>query len=302
MDKLQALKVFTEVAKQQSFSLAAQTLDISAPVVTRTIAALESDLGVKLFNRTTRVVRLTDSGTRYLHDIKNVINNLQEAEDAARGIYAKPTGRLTVTAPVLFGEKYLVPIVSEYLATHENVSVNLVLYDRVASLLEEEIDVAIRIGHLKDSSLYATTVGEVRKIACAAPGYLARKGTPKHPQELTSHDIIFPTAFESNDIWQFSLSGKQLSVKLTPRLHCNQNAAALDAVLHGFGITRLMSYQIGEKLSQGKVQSVLTGFEEAPIPVSVVHVEGRRANAKIRTFIDLAVKRLSGNPYINPKG
>ena len=299
MDKLQTIKVFIEVAKQQSFSAAAEVLGMSAPAATRAVAELEGRLRVKLFNRTTRLVRLTESGARFFNDAERALADLDEAEAAASGVYTTPTGTLTVTAPVLFGEKHVMPIVNEYLGLHSGVSVKAMFYDRVTSLLEEELDVAIRIGHLKDSSLYATQVGSVRRIVCASPSYFKRRGLPRYPEDLLKHDLIFPTTFEGTTTWQFQNNGKKELLKLTPRLMCNQNAAALKATIEGHGITRLMSYQVGEDLERGTLQSVLTGYEEDPLPVNVVHIEGRRANAKVRSFIDLAIERLRANPFIN---
>lgn len=274
---------------------------MSAPATTRAVAALEGRLGVKLFNRTTRIVKLTASGARFLVDSEKVIEALTEAEAAATGVYAKPTGTLTITAPILFGQKHIVPIVEEYLNKNPEVSVKTMFYDRVTNLLEEELDVAIRIGHLKDSSLYAKKVGEVRRIVCGSPRYFKRYGTPKTPKDLGSHSIIYPGTFENKTEWEFQNQANNSSetVKLIPKLYCNQNAVALKAAVGGMGITRLMSYQVGEEITNGILRPVLTAYEGMPLPVSIVHVEGRRANAKIRSFIDLAVERLRSNPFIN---
>lgn len=299
MDKLQSIKVFIEVAKHRGFAAAANALGLSAPAVTRSIAELESRLGTKLLHRTTRLVRLTEAGSRFLHDMKRIVEDLEEAEDAVKGVYTEPKGTLTVTAPVLFGEKHVMPIVTEYLDQNPEVSVKTMLFDRVTSLLEEELDVAIRIGHLKDSGLYATQVGHVRRIVCGSPDYFARHGKPKRPSDLAQHNIVFPTSTGNASQWSFNNDGKKEVVKLTPRLYCNQTAAALRATLLGHGITKLMSYQVGEELAKGHLESVLTEYEQAPLPVSVVHLEGRRANAKIRSFIDLAVERLRVNSFIN---
>lgn len=300
MDKLQNIKVFIEVAKQQSFSDAAVALSLSAPAVTRAIAALENSLNAKLFNRTTRLVRLTAAGSRFLQDVSHILVELEEAEAAAAGVYTKPTGTLAVTAPVLFGQKHIMPIVTEYLDLYPDVSVSAMFFDRVTSLLEEELEVAIRIGHLKDSSLYAIPVGEVRRIVCGAPSYFERKGLPLCPADLRDHDIISATTFEHRSVWEFRNQGKKEQIKLTPRLFCNHNMAALEAAVNGQGITRLVSYQIGEELKKGSLKSVLTSYEEEVFPVHVIHLEGRRANAKVRSFIDLAVERLRSNPFLNP--
>ncbi|WP_448248843.1 LysR family transcriptional regulator [Thalassotalea agariperforans] len=299
MDKLQTIKVFIEVAKQQSFSSAADALGMSAPTATRAIAELEGRLRIKLFNRTTRLVRLTESGSRFFNDMQRIIEDLEEAEASAAGVYSTPSGTLTVTAPVLFGQKHVMPIVNEYLGLYSEVSVKAMFYDRVTSLLEEDLDVAIRIGHLKDSNLYATQVGTVRRIVCASPAYFKKRGVPKYPEDLLEHDLIFPATFESTTTWQFQNGGKKELIKLSPRLMCNQNAAALQAAIEGRGITRLMSYQVGEELEKGTLKAVLTGYEEEPLPVNVVNIEGRRANAKVRSFIDIAVERLRQNPFIN---
>ncbi len=300
MDKLHTIQVFIEVANQQSFVLASEKLGMSPPAVTRSVAALEHGVGAKLFNRTTRHVRLTESGALFLTDAKRILEELEEAEAAIKGVYTKPSGTLAITAPVLFGEKHIMPIVTEYLALNPDVSVKAMFHDRVTSLVEEELDVAIRIGHLKDSSLYATQVGQVRRVVCGSPDYFDQYGSPTHPQELKDHSIIFPTTFESVRHWPFKINGKRETIKLTPRLRCNQNSSSLRAAILGHGITRLMSYQVGEELASGTLQSVLTQYEEDPIPLNIIHLEGRRVNAKVRSFIDLAAMRLRSNNCINP--
>lgn len=299
MDKLHTIQVFIKVAKHQSFTAAANELELSAPVVTRSIAELESRLGAKLFYRTTRHVRLTEPGVLFLQDAKRIVEDLEEAEAAVKGVYSKPSGTLTITAPVLFGEKHVMPIVTEYLERHPEVSVKAMLYDRVTSLVEEELDVAIRIGHLKDSGLYATQVGEVRRIVCASRQYLEVHGVPKTPADLVNHSIVFPVTSGNLNQWSFNHKGKNEIIKLNPRLRCNQIAAALKASILGHGITRAMSYQVGEEIEKGNLQPILESYEHEPLPVNVIHLEGRRANAKIRSFIDLAAERLSGNPFIN---
>ncbi|MFC3120006.1 LysR family transcriptional regulator [Agaribacter flavus] len=299
MDKLQTIKVFIEVAKHQSFSIAAENLGMSAPAASRAIAELEGRLRTKLFNRTTRLVRLTETGARFFKDTQRILEDLDDAESIAKGVYSTPSGILTITAPVLFGQQHVMPVVNEYLSLHSEVSVKAMFYDRVTSLLEEELDIAIRIGHLKDSSLYAKKVGTVRRIICGSPSYFKKSDLPKKPTDLLDHNLIFPTTFENTLTWQFQNGDKKELIKLNPRLMCNQNAAALKAAIEGRGITRLMSYQVGEELEKGTLIAVLTGYEEEPLPVHVVHVEGRRANAKVRSFIDLAVERFRTNPFIN---
>lgn len=193
MDKLESMRVFIEAAKQQSFVAAGERLGLSVPSVTRAIASLEQKLGAKLFNRTTRLVRLTDSGARYLQDVQRIMEDLEEAEAALAGVYTQPKGALRITAPVLFGEKHVMPIVSEYLAANPAVEVTAMFYDRVTSLLEEELDVAIRIDRLKDSSLYATQVGQVRRVICGSPDYFDAHGIPESPEDLKTPQHYLPS-------------------------------------------------------------------------------------------------------------
>ena len=299
MDKLEAMRVFIEVAECRSFVAASRKLDLSAPAVTRSIAQLEKALGVRLFNRTTRHVRLTDSGTRFYEDARRILEDVDQAMAAASGSYAEPKGVLSVTAPVLFGQIHVTPILTEYLQQNPSVAVRAVFYDRVSNLLDEGLDVAIRIGHLKDSSIYATPVGSVQRLVCASPGYLKKYGTPKHPSDLTDHEIIQASTLETSTTWQFDSPQGKESVKVSPRLHCSQNGAAIAAARQGFGITRLMSYQVGEELKKGSLKRILREYEPKALPVSIIHLEGRQANAKIRSFIDLATVRLRANPYID---
>lgn len=288
MDKLEAMRVFTAVVEEGSFVDASRVLDLSAPAVTRSVARLEAALGIPLFHRSTRHVRLTDSGQRYYTHVKSILESVQEAEAAATGSYAEPSGQLTVTAPALFGHKYVTPIIAEYVMAHGKVSVNSLFLDRITNLLEDNLDVAIRIGNLADSSLFATHVGDIRRVVCAAPDYLAARGTPQTPADLSGHDIVHATAVEPLTAWAF---GKQ-KIKITPRFSCNQNAAAVKATVMGMGVTRVMSYQVAEELAAGTLQVLLEDFEPSTLPVNVVYLEGRKANAKIRAFVDLAVERL----------
>lgn len=299
MDKLDAMRVFVEVAECKSFVAASRKLDLSAPAVTRSIAHLEHALGVRLLNRTTRHVRLTDSGARFFEDAKRILEDVEQAVAAASGGYAEPKGVLSITAPVLFGQKHIVPIMTEYLQKNPSVNVRALFYDRVSNILDEGLDVAIRIGHLKDSSLYATQVGSVQRVVCASPAYLKEHGVPRYPSELADHEVIHASTVELSTTWQFESKGIKEAVKVSPRLRCSQNGAAISAAKQGLGITRLMSYQVGEEFKNGTLKRILRGYETNPLPVNIVHLEGRQANAKIRTFIDLAVARLRANPYID---
>jgi len=299
MDKLEAMRVFVEVAECQSFVAASRKLDVSAPAVTRSIAKLEHALDVRLFNRTTRHVRLTDSGVRFFEDAKRILEDVEQAVATVSGSYAEPKGTLSVTAPVLFGQIHIVPVLTEYLRDNPSVTVRALFYDRISNILEEGLDVAIRIGHLKDSSIYATQVGCVQKVVCASPAYLKKRGVPGRPADLADHEIIHASTVEPSTTWRFGAKGVREAVKVSPRLHCSQNGAAISAAMQGLGITRLMSYQVGEDFNEGSLVRILRGYESSPLPVNIIHLEGRQANAKIRSFIDLAVARLRANPYID---
>ena len=293
------MRIFVEVAERKSFVAASRELDLSAPAVTRSIAQLERVLGVRLFNRTTRHVRLTDSGAGFFEDARRILEEVEQAEAAAAGSYIEPKGILSVTAPVLFGQKHIVPIMAEYLQKNPSVTLKALFYDRISNILEEGLDVAIRIGHLKDSSLYAIRVGNVKKVVCAAPDYLEKHGMPKVPSELVDHEVIQASTVEPSTTWQFESAKGKIAVKVSPRLQCIQNGAAISAAKEGLGVTRVMSYQVGEQLKNGSLKRILRRYESRPLPVNIVYLEGRQANAKIKSFIDLAVFRLRANPYID---
>jgi len=296
MGRLHLMAVFVAVAEEQSFAAGARRLGMSPPAVTRAVAALEDRLGVKLFTRTTRYVRVTDAGQRYLEDARRIINELDEADEAAAGINAEPRGHLGVTAPVLFGKLFVIPGIVDYLQRHPDMEISAVFLDRVVNLLEEGFDVGIRIGELQDSSMKAIRVGSIRRVVCASPEYLAKNGTPKLPQELADRFIVTASAVSPVVEWKFA-DGNPVRVK--PRLTVNTNDSAIEVVLQGIGITRLLSYQIAPYLASGQLQTVLGEFEPSPLPIHVIHREGRYASGKVRTFVDLIVARLRSEKCLN---
>jgi DNA-binding transcriptional LysR family regulator len=298
MDRWQAMRIFARVAETGSFAAAGRQLGLSPPAVTRAVAALEEAIGTRLLTRTTRVVRLTEAGGRYVEDCRRILADIAEAEAAAAGAYGTPTGTLAVTASVLFGEIYVLPILTEYLDRHPAVSIRGLFLDRVVNIVEEGIDVAVRIGHLPDSGMAALRVGAVRRVVCGAPDYFARHGIPADPGELARHRIIAPTGATASLDWRFG-PGAPRSVTVQPRLACNTNAAAIAAAVAGWGITRLLSYQVAGLLAKGRLQRVLADFEEEPLPIHVIHPEGRRAAARVRGFVDLAVERLRADPRLH---
>ena len=307
MDQLHLMTVFIAVAEEQGFAPAARRLNMSPPAVTRAIAALEDKLGIKLLTRTTRYVRITEAGARYLEDSRRILGAVEQANEAAIGINSEPKGHLTVTAPVLFGQKYVMPGVVEYLNTYTETQVDAVFLDRVVNLLEEGFDVGIRIGQLPDSTLHAKTVGEVRLVLVASPEYLARYGIPQTPEALKQHTLIASSAGNMTHDWQFSglqqkqkdkQKGKQ-TIRIQPRLTVTSNQAAIDAAKAGLGIARLISYQVADELEDARLETILSDYQLPAMPVHIIHREGRMASSKVRCFIDLMAQRLREDKTLN---
>lgn len=289
MNRLHLMAVFVAVAEEQSFAGGARRLGMSPPAVTRAIAALEDRLGVKLFTRTTRYVRVTDAGQRYLEDARRIINEVDEADEAVVGINAEPRGHLAVTAPILFGRMFVIPGIVDYLQRYPDMEVSAVFLDRIVNLLEEGLDVGIRIGELPDSSMKAIRVGTIRRVVCASPVYLAKNGTPDKPSDLANHLVVAASAVSPVMEWKFA---QGIVARVKPRLTVTSNDSAIETVLQGMGVTRLLSYQIAPYLASGQLQTILSEFEPERLPIHVIHREGRYASAKIRTFVDLMVAKL----------
>ena len=296
MDRWQAMRIFVKVADTGSFAQSARQMHLSAPGVTRSIAALEALIGARLFHRTTRAVKLTDAGQRYLEDCRRILADIEEAEAAAAGSYGTPSGMLSITAPALFGAMYTLPIVLEFLDTHPAVSARTVFIDRSVNLVEEGIDVALRIGHLPDSGLTAIKVGEVRRVICGSPAYFQKHGVPSTPADLKHHRIAATTGAWASPEWRFRNDQK---VTIHAPLLCNGSEAAIAAAVGGWGLTRVLHYQIGPALVKGELRIVLGDHEEPPVPIHVLFAEGRQASAKVRAFVDLAVSRLRANRLLN---
>ena len=299
MDRLNLITVFVAVVDAKGFAGAARKLNISPPVVTRAINELESHLGARLLTRTTRVVRLTEAGGRYVEDCRRILAELAEADEAVRGMRGAPRGRLTLTAPVLFGAKFVTPIVTEYLIRYPEVSASCWFLDRLVNMMDEGVDVAVRIGELPDSSMQAIRVGRVRRVICASPAYLALHGSPQQPDELLEHSIVSASGVTPTPEWRLVQNGAPRVVKLQPRLTTTTNDSAVAAAVSGFGLTRLLSYQVAEHLQDGRLKTVLSEFEPAALPVHLVHREGRHASLKARSFLDLAIERLRANQALN---
>jgi DNA-binding transcriptional LysR family regulator len=290
MDRIEAMQAFVAVADLRGFAPAARKLGLSPSGVTRLIAALEEHLGARLLQRTTRSVALTDVGSRYLERARRILSDVEEAEDSAQDERAIPGGRLVVSAPVGFGRLHVSPIMSEYLKRYPEVSGDLRLSDRVINLVEDGVDVAVRIGHLADSSLVARHVGEMRRIVVASPGYLKQRGEPDTPEAIASHQTIrFGAAMASPD-WLFVREGQEIHVAPTPRLTTNSSDAAVHYAAQDGGLTRLLAYQAAEAIKAGRLKIVLAKFEQPALPIHIVYPTSRLLSAKVRTFIDLVTE------------
>ncbi|MBP2562522.1 DNA-binding transcriptional LysR family regulator [Neorhizobium galegae] len=298
MNKWQAMTVFVKVSELKSFAEAGRQFHMSPPAVSRIISALETEIGARLLIRTTRSVKLTEAGERYFSDCQRILSEVSEAEAIAAGAYSKPTGTLSVTAPALFGTQFVLPILTDYLDLYSDVRGRSLFVDRVVNIVDEDVDVAVRIGHLPDSGFAATQVGKVRRVICGSPAYFEKWGVPTVPSDLTKHRIVATTNAWASLEWRFGCQRKS-AVHINPRLLCSNNEAAISAAVSGWGLTRILSYQIAPLLSESKLQTVLSDYEEEALPIHVVHPDGRQASAKVRKFVDLSVSRLRANRYFN---
>lgn len=287
MDRIDDIEVFAEVAERGSFVAAARKLNRSPTAVTRAVADLEGRLGVRLLNRTTRAVSLTDAGARFLGGARRVLSDLDEIEQAAAGQGAAPRGELAVTAPILFGRLHVLPALNAFLKEFPDVTARMLLLDRPVDLIEERIDAAIRIGALADSSAIGTRLGALRRVVVASPAYLKSRGVPGRLDEISSHDVIVFGGL-GGARWQFGSE----AVRFTPRLTVNTAEAAIDAVVAGLGVTRVFSYQAVTALKAGAVVRVLEAYGAEEIPVHLLYPGGAHPPPKLRAFVDFAVPRL----------
>jgi DNA-binding transcriptional LysR family regulator len=292
MDRMHLLNVYVAVVEAESLAGGARKLLVSPSAVTRAIAALEERLGVKLLNRTTRYVRMTQAGQKYYEDAKRILVLADEADKAALGLNAEPRGLLTITAPVLFGRLFVMPGIVEYLRHYPGVEINTLFVDRIVNMLDEGVDVAVRIAELPDSSHMAIRVGAVRRVLCASPDYLAMHGTPQTPEQLAEHKMILARGITPVNEMRFLREGKPFTVKVQPSLSVNDNTSAIHGAVAGLGITRLFNYQIAEPLHKGQLTIILSEFEAHPVPVHILHREGRHFSTKTRSFVDLMSERL----------
>jgi DNA-binding transcriptional LysR family regulator len=286
MDRLDAMQVFVTVADLNGFAPAARKLRLSPSAVTRMIAALEEHLGARLLQRTTRSVTLTDVGRRYLERVRRILADVEEADGSAQQERNRPSGRLVVSAPIGFGRLHVGPVMSAYLKRYPDVSGELRLSDHLINLVDDAVDVAVRIGHLADSSLVARQVGEMRRIVVASPDYLKRHGEPRTPDDLLAHQTIQfgPTP------WRFVRDTGDIEVTPSPRFTSNSADAVLQYAEQGGGVTRVLAYQAADGLKRGRLKIVLAKYEQPKLPVHVVYPTSRLLSAKVRAFIDVVVE------------
>jgi DNA-binding transcriptional LysR family regulator len=293
MDRLESMSILVAAVEAGSLSAAARRLATPLSTVSRKISELEAHLKARLLNRSSRKLTLTDAGRAYLEACKRILEDVGEAERAASGEYSAPKGELIITAPIVFGRLHVLPVAMEFLKAYPAVDIRCVLTDRVVNLLEDHIDLALRIGELPDSSLITTRIGSVHRVVCGSPSYFARRGVPETAGELAMHDCItFEDGFSFPDFWIFPRPRSNVSVTVHSRLVVSTAEAAIDAAIADLGVTRVLSYQVADAVNAGLLNVVLAELEPAPSPVSLVYSGQRRLPLKLRVFLDFAAPQL----------
>ena len=292
MDKLYAIEAFVKIVDAGSITAAAEALTVSQPSMVRLLAALERELGVRLLNRTTRRMSLTDEGRDYYQRSRQI---LAAVDDAALSLHARratPQGRLRIASSVSFGRMFVAPVVAEFLLAHPEVNVELLLLDRVVDLVEEGMDLAVRVAKLADSTLVAHAIGEVHRVVVASPALLKRSKMPTAPADLSQHRCVSFTGVVSPAHWRFADGRKQLQVPVRNALVSNQIDAAVAACVQGVGFGCFLSYQVQEQVNLGNLTRVLRRFEGEPIPASIVYPSARHTSPNVRSFVSLALPLL----------
>ena len=292
MSRLESMSVLVAVVDAGSLSAAGRRLGMPLATVSRKVAELESHLNTRLLHRTTRQLSLTEAGSAYVAACRRILEDIGEAERAATGEYAAPKGKLVITAPIVFGRLHVVPVMAEFLAHYPEIDVDLMLTDRVVHLMDEHVDIALRIGELPDSTFIATKVGTVRRVVCASPAYLAQRGVPERPLDLGAHECVSFEVMTSMRAWTFGGGKAEQSVQIHSRLAVNTAEAAIAAAIHGVGLTRVLSYQVADALRDDMLRVVLDNFESAPLPISLLHKGQGPLPLKLRAFLDFVTPRL----------
>lgn len=292
MDKLDSIRVFVAVARAGGFSAASRVLGLPVATVSRKVAELEESLGVRLLERTTRQVVLTETGRDYCDACQRLVDDLREADDTATGEYRIPKGELTVTAPTGFGRQHLQPVLIDFLREFPEITMRVLLVDRLVNLLDEHVDVAVRINNLPDSSLVARRVGEIKMVVCGGPGYLQKRGAPQHPSELSKHVCISWASLGPQKTWLFSDAGVETMFPVPIRLTATLPDTVVAAAVANLGLAQVTSYQAEAAVRSGQLAPVLREFEAAPTAINLVHPSNRRVPLKLRAFLDFTAPRL----------
>jgi len=296
MDRLESMSILLEVVKAGSFSAAGRKLGVPLATVSRKISDLETFLGTRIFNRSTRQFELTEAGLTYVEACEQILAELREAEKAVAGEYRAPRGNLTIASPVAFGRMHLVPVVVEFLKAYPEIDARIVLADRVPErmidLVKEHIDLAVRIGRLPDSSMHASKIGSAQFAVCGSPRYFAERGTPSVPEDLVAHPCVTFEGLNSPTEWRFVRDEIDVTVPIHSRLIVNTAQAAIEAAIEGAGVTRVLSYQIANEIKDGALISILKNFMPKTYNINIVYAEQTALPQKIRAFIDFATPRL----------
>jgi DNA-binding transcriptional LysR family regulator len=289
MDRFAAMTAFVTVADLHGFAPAARRLGLSPPAVTRLVAALEEQLSIRLLQRTTRSVTLTDAGARYLERARRILADIDEAERTARAERTAPMGRFVVAAPSVFGRREVAPLICDFLTKYPAVTAELTLADRMINLVEEGVDVAVRIGVLADSSLRTRAAGATRRVVVASPSYLAKHKRLRAPDDLKAHSVIQFNALSPTPEWRFHRDGEEVRIPITPKLVTNSADAAIGHAERGGGLAMVLSYQVKDQVTAGTLELVLTRYEPPPLPIQLVYSGARLHSANVRTFIDMTL-------------
>ncbi|QLQ31832.1 MAG: LysR family transcriptional regulator [Candidatus Thiothrix singaporensis] len=294
MDRLEAMSMLITVMEQGSLSAASRTLQVPLATLSRRIADLESHLGTRLLLRTTRKLTLTDAGAAYVEAARRIIEQVEEAEREASGEFMAPKGELVITAPIMFGRLHVLPVVAEFLATFPAINIRLLLNDRNADLIEEHVDMAVRIGKLPDSTMVATQIGNMRTVTCASPALLAEYGMPQQPDDLLRLPCVMVDTPMPSPAWRFrdAQTSSALDIPIHSRLSVTTTEAAAQAAILGVGVTRLLHYQTAEAVAKGELEIILEAYEPTPVPVHLLHVSRSRMPLKMRRFLDFAAPQL----------
>jgi DNA-binding transcriptional LysR family regulator len=292
MDRFEAMSVLVAVAEAGSISAASRKLKVPLATISRKVSELEAHLKVRLLMRSNRTVSLTEAGQSFVVASRRILQELGDAERDASGENVTLKGELVLSAPIALGRFYLLPVVMDFLRDHPSIDVRMMLADRRLNLIEDHIDIGLRVGELEDFSLVAKKVGTVRRVVCASPAYLARRGAPKTPADLRSHDCITFENTLSSQAWEFNIGKSEKSFPIHSRLIVSTAEAAIDAAVGGLGLTRMLDYQIAAQRRAGALKLVLEPFKSSPKPVHLIYEAGRHLPLKIRTFLDYAAPRL----------